>query len=199
MIVKAKIKNKYFDNNVLSVYKTDIFHYYVRNKKGIIQGFLKENFEILPVQYERELKLNRILNKIDTDTNTEKFQYDFDNASVYVNWSGKYPNLCSGTWKIMINSIELPIPEAKIKEHMFTFKKYNSWVFDKNYSESWETYSNGLLYEKWIKVNDWLEYSIKCVADYYNLKYYKSDKLLRTIYDEINQKDWRGGSCGGCI
>lgn len=123
MIVKPKKNNKYFNDDV---YKTDDNHYYIRNEKGIIQGFLKNNFEILPIQYERELKLKRVLNTKLTNIDTEKFQYDFDNASVYVKWSGKYPNLCSGTWTIKIDSIELPIPEAKIKEHMFTFKEYDS-------------------------------------------------------------------------
>ena len=48
-------------------------------------------------------------------------------------------------------------------------------------------------------MSDWLEYSIKCVAEYYRIEYYQSDKLFRKIYNEINKNDWRSGSCGGCI
>jgi len=215
MIVKTKVDirkrgNKSYDEDgeillpfgtKVSVHNEDEGHYYVCTNQGLIQGFSKESFEPLSVVEEREFKLNRILNikKDDVEDEDERFPYDWNNASVTVDWSGKYPCLCSGRWTIYINEMELVLPEGMYGSSMNTAGQYSSWHFDDNYCEEFDHYYDGLEYDEWIKENKWLQYSIECLAKFYSLEYCYSETLLRKIYDEINGEDFRSGSCGGCI
>ena len=214
MIVKTKVflrkrgyKSYENDGEVLlacghkcSVQHEDEHHYYIHNIHGLIQGFSKESFEKLSVVEERENKLKRILDiKPVIVEKVETFPYDWNNAEVTAEWSGKYPCLCSGRWTIYIDKMELVLPELKYGSEMNTCGTYSRWHFDDNYSEVFENYEDGLDYDEWIKENKWLNYCVQCLAEFYSLDYCYSDTLLRNIYEEINNNDWRHGSCGGCI
>jgi hypothetical protein len=133
---------------------------------------------------------------------------------IEVNWTGSYPNLCSGHWIIKINSIELidkaNIPdsyeskyqrEKKYKynsfmtENMETAKEYSRWHFDENNSEVFEYYNDGLKYSDWIKS----EYGNNILTLLGNNSIYLSEEDLENLYNKIKEKDWRSSSCGGCI
>ena len=102
-------------------------------------------------------------------------------------WTGKYPCLCYGEWKLYRDGVQLKLPEKIRKKHMNTLNVYNDWHFNADYDVHWETYMDGLDYEDWICANkDWLQYiSEPC--------YYKE------IYEAFQKQDWREHSCGGCI
>ena len=55
-----------------------------------------------------------------------------------VDWTGSYPNLCSGKWIIKIDEKQISIPSALINSSMGTFKSYETWYFDEDWSEIFE-------------------------------------------------------------
>ena len=109
---------------------------------------------------------------------------------IVAEWTGRYPNLCSGTWKLYLDGKDISnkIPEHLRTSEMNTYNTYRSWSFTKDWDENWRAYTNGLQKDEWIKENkEWLdnistEYSIQS-----------------QIFDAINAQDWRHNSCGGCI
>ena len=50
---------------------------------------------------------------------------------VEANWSGGYPNLCSGKWTLFIDGKDMSdkIPKDLINEPMYTNGIYPSWQF----------------------------------------------------------------------
>ena len=114
---------------------------------------------------------------------------------IKVKWTGEYPCLCHGQWEIEINNKKIIDKENYIEkedryeyghflcEEMNTKKEYSKWHFDKNYSEEWETYEDGLEYDEWIKTE----------------KKEKLEKILEKNNIKLTKEDWRHGSCGGCI
>lgn len=195
MLVSIKKNSSKLDNKLsYNVYNVDEKHYYIRNVDGVIQGMIKENFTKLSVKQEREFKLNRILNENKIITEKELSLYDFEHAKYHVEWSGSYPNLCSGSWTIMIDQMVFPIPEDKINSSMGTPGDYSLWYFDGNYSEQFDQYySNG------DDNFDWIKYSLECLCEGYSLKINNIEDISNKIYDLISYNDWRSGSCGGCI
>lgn len=105
-------------------------------------------------------------------------------------WTGKYPNLCSGTWKLYKDGEDISdmIPEELRDNEMNTFGDYQRWHFGADYEEIWESYSDGLFEDNWIKENN---YWLNSISTDYSVK--------AEIYNAINACDWRHGSCGGCI
>lgn len=104
-------------------------------------------------------------------------------------WTGKYPNLCSGTWELYKDGKDISnmIPEELRHSEMNTFGTYNDWYFE-DWDVIWNKYTDGLDCSDWIKENDyWLS---KITAD-------KHEK--KAIFDAIQEEDWRYSSCGGCI
>lgn len=51
--------------------------------------------------------------------------------NIFVDWSGKYPNLCGGEWTITIDGLPVNIPELLKHDRMNTFGTYSEWSFDK--------------------------------------------------------------------
>jgi hypothetical protein len=47
-----------------------------------------------------------------------------------VNWTGSYPNLCSGVWETTYNGESVLLPEDKISSDMDTSGTYSSWYFE---------------------------------------------------------------------
>jgi hypothetical protein len=109
---------------------------------------------------------------------------------VVAEWSGAYPNLCAGRWKIIVNGKDVSdkIPDRLICNSMNTYGVYQAWHFNEYYMEEFEYYNDGLDRDDWIKENkEWLNKIT-------------TDKLLQMeIFDAIQSQDFRIGSCGGCI
>lgn len=126
------------------------------------------------------------MNIIESIKNNEQ-TYD-----VFVEWTGEYPCLCSGIWRILINGKALSIPQSLSNEPMRTYGTYEELI---DYAtEEFETYRDGFEYEEWIKENRyWID---KGLLDL-NIK--PSESLYRDLYEKINEEDWRYNSCGGCI
>jgi hypothetical protein len=112
-----------------------------------------------------------------------------------VTWTGGYPTLCFGKWKIIIDGIELTGIET---ENFNTFGTYDTWHFE-NWDAVWETYQDGLHFDSW--------YTSLISEDINGLKSslirhgfdIKNEDFIHDLYDEIASKDWRHNSCGGCI
>jgi hypothetical protein len=112
-----------------------------------------------------------------------------------VSWSGSYPNLCSGSWTIKVDGVNLPIPNQLIRNHMNTRKTYQTWHFE-DWSEVFEDYEDGDEFGSWLANNaSWLEIAF--------IKIGKKEKVtlldLENLYDMIKEHDWRHNSCGGCV
>lgn len=105
---------------------------------------------------------------------------------VEVNWSGKDYSLCHGEWQLLIDGVDYTstIPKEKRNSPMNILNVYGQWGFDENWNVSWEWYSNGLGLEDWVKENPWVR-ELPAPAE--------------EIYQAFKEKDWRHGSCGGCI
>ena len=102
-------------------------------------------------------------------------------------WTGEYPNLCYGEWKLYVNGkisdIEIPFQYHPAN----TLNSYSKWGFDDQWSEYWESYIDGMDCIDWCK-----KYS-----DYLTQIAPESD--WPTIFEAFQENDWRHGQCGGCI
>lgn len=109
---------------------------------------------------------------------------------VKTNWSGNSTCLYYGEWTLEVNGIDVTdkIPEYLREKPMNTYRTYQSWYFDEEYSEVFEDYTDGLKIDDWIAENkEWLD---KISTDI---------NIQREIFNAINEQDFRPGSCGGCI
>lgn len=126
-------------------------------------------------------------------------------------WTGSYPNLCSGSWILYKDGVEIPLTESfpfgedwvseeEAKEEFEdgkagflyftpadTFGTYSTWHFE-DWMEVFEDYEDGLLVDAWIKeYKDWL------------MEIDPSGNDWKDIYAAFCENDWRHNSCGGCI
>jgi hypothetical protein len=109
---------------------------------------------------------------------------------VVAKWSGSYPCLCYGKWKLVVNGVDVSnkIPKELREDSMNTYGTYQSWHFNEDYGEEFEDYDDGLDCEDWIKENkEWLN---EITTD---------ESLQKEIFYAIQSQDFRSGSCGGCI
>ena len=117
-------------------------------------------------------------------------------------WTGEYPSLCAGEWKLYrkyedylddgtkvidYDNISNLIPENFKYEPMYTHGVYFIWHFDSDYNEHFKEYADGLDFEEWCKDNETWIHLICDPEDY------------RELYEAFNEHDWRYESCGGCI
>lgn len=117
-------------------------------------------------------------------------------------WTGGYPSLCVGEWKLYrkyediledgskdegYDDISNLIPEDLKHEPMCTLGVYSSWYFDSDYIEQFEDYTDGMDFEEWCKENKLWIHLICDPKDY------------KSLYEAFNEHDWRYKSCGGCI
>ena len=100
-------------------------------------------------------------------------------------WTGSYPCLCSGEWRITINGIDWSnaIPVDKRYAPMDTAGTYQEWHFE-DWEEVFEDYEDGLEFDEWIAENEWA-LALPCAP--------------QDLFYEIQAQDWRHNSCGGCI
>lgn len=104
-------------------------------------------------------------------------------------WSGEYPCLCFGEWKLTVNGEDVSdkIPEELRYCSMNTYGVYQNWHFE-DWLEVFDDYEDGLDCDDWVEENkEWLN-SITI-----------SLEVQKEIYYAINRQDFRSGSCGGCI
>lgn len=108
---------------------------------------------------------------------------------VEANWSGSYPCLCFGEWTLKVDgkNVSKKIPDDLRESSMNTYGTYQSWHFE-DWMEVFEDYEDGLDCEEWIKEND--EWLSEITTDY---------SIKEQIFIAIQSKDFRHGSCGGCI
>lgn len=109
---------------------------------------------------------------------------------VVAEWTGRFPNLCHGEWKLYVDGSDVSscIPTSSKDKPMNTLKEYRSWHFDKKIGVVFDYYVDGIDCEDWIVENDWW---LDRITEYV--------KIHREIFHAINECDWRYGSCGGCI
>lgn len=104
-----------------------------------------------------------------------------------VEWSGAYPNLCTGTWTLFKNGEKVDTVIPFQHEPADTFGNYSHWYFDQDYFEQNEWYEDGLSESEWCEeYADWL----KTIAP---------EDEWGFIYDAFSLSDWRYGSCMGCV
>lgn len=105
-------------------------------------------------------------------------------------WTGSYPNLCSGVWHLYKDDVEVYNPfkdEDGYGVPADTYGMYSGWYFDGNYMEMFYDYEDGLSEKAWIDEHkEWLSN----IAD---------EEEWFDIYYAFQANDWRYGSCGGCI
>lgn len=109
---------------------------------------------------------------------------------VEAEWTGSYPNLCSGQWILKVNNKDVShlIPNDLRTSSMDTYGEYGTWYFTSDWDIGWNYYKDGLNCENWIEDNkSWLD---KISTDL---------SVQRDIYYKISSEDFRCGSCGGCI
>ena len=110
------------------------------------------------------------------------------NRPVTAEWTGCYPNLCSGEWIITIGNEKVELPDEVRTSPMWTHGTHNTWTFGKDWEEVWSQYEDGLDFEPWLHENNsWLS------------RLSLSSEEERALYDAISKEDWRHNSCGGCI
>ena len=128
---------------------------------------------------------------------------------ITVEWTGAYPNLCSGEWLIRINGKLIedgkdydPYDKRKmmtpygsvLRESMNTAGTYQSWHFE-DWSEVFEDYESGYAFKQWEET----EIAKKLFTLIEKNKIILSGKEKEILFEALQDNDWRSGSCGGCI
>lgn len=101
-------------------------------------------------------------------------------------WTGHYPTLCMGEWKLYKDGQEVKLPKNIRDTHMNTLGTYTMWSFD-GYKEEWYENEEGLDFDKWVLTNKYWLQNICEPCDY------------KEVYEAFREQDWRYCSCGGCI
>lgn len=119
--------------------------------------------------------------------------------NITVEWTGKYPNLCNGRWIIIIDGQEVKCDkdnyDSILGEEMNTYGNYRRWNFSEDWDVEWNTHTDGEKYKSWIKLDSTKEL-LKLIED--NCIYLE-EQDIENLYNKLNEKDWRSGSCGGCV
>jgi hypothetical protein len=103
-------------------------------------------------------------------------------------WTAKGNNLCLGHWEIHHLGQLLKLDDVRREKDMSSFGIF-SYIFPDD-----EDYAEGLPESDWILENTgWL-------ADLFAEHGIQFDEAhMRWFYQAINPRDWRCGSCGGCL
>lgn len=115
--------------------------------------------------------------------------------NISVDWTGSYPSLCFGEWKIFIDGIQLTGIE---KEDFQTDGSYATWGFTGDWDVDWDSYEDGLNEYEWTE--KLLSEDINGLkASLIRHGFELSESLISKLYWAIADHDWRSSSCGGCI
>lgn len=108
--------------------------------------------------------------------------------NITAEWTGCFPCLCFGEWIIRIDGQPVELPEDVRTSPMHTYGSYDSWSFNDDWSEQWDSYEDGLTFKPWLAENErWVS------------ELGLSSEEEHDLFDAISAVDWRHGSCGGCI
>lgn len=106
-------------------------------------------------------------------------------------WTGKYPYLCCGKWKLFVDEKDMSdiIPEDMKYEPMMTRGTYKRYHLDDDWiKEECDEYEDGYYCNDWISENyDWIS------------KITTNRTTLADVYLAFKTKDWRYDLCGGCL
>ena len=104
-------------------------------------------------------------------------------------WTGGYPSLCSGVWKLYVDEKDNSnlIPKCLRNYPMDTSGVYQAWHLE-DWEEMWESYEDGFECDDWIKEND---FWINKIADCYDEK--------MALFRAFQSQDFSTCSCGVCI
>ena len=107
---------------------------------------------------------------------------------IKVEWTGGYPCLCCGEWKLIIDGKDMSLTIPFQNEDAGTYGEYSWWQFNKNYDEEWNSYEDGLNCSEWLSA----------LAAWITELGLNEDEA-RLLFEKFQECDWRHGSCGGCI
>jgi len=103
-------------------------------------------------------------------------------------WTQTGNNLCLGEWEIHYLGRPLQLDAARRDEDMGTYGNF-SYIFPDD-----EEFAEGLPEDEWILENaEWLGELFAA----HDIPI--DEEHLRWFYRAVNPKDWRCGSCGGCL
>ena len=124
-------------------------------------------------------------------TGATDMRKEHEMATYEAEWTGRYPNLCMGEWKLWKdgNDVSYLIP-ADLRHSalgMNTAGTYPAWTFDEDWNDNWWSYEDGMDEEAWCQANhEWLQ-DIGARDEWGD------------IFQEFQKYDFRQGCCGGCI
>lgn len=102
-------------------------------------------------------------------------------------WSGGFPNLCSGTWTLYKDGEEMATKIPFQHDEAGTYGEHWRWSFGPDWSEEWESYKDGANPDEW------------CHEHAGWLATLAPESEWNAIYEAFKEEDWRHGECGGCI
>ena len=98
-------------------------------------------------------------------------------------WTGSYPSLCIGEWKLYRRHNEY-LDDGTID---IWYDDISNLIPEDLKHEPIEDYTDGMNFKEWCKENEsW----IHLICD---------PKDYKSLYEAFNEHDWRYESCGGCI
>jgi len=113
---------------------------------------------------------------------------------IQIEYTGVYPNLCSGEWIVTVNDKKINIGDQSQGEKD-TYISYSTWHFE-GWIDVWDDHEDGLEFSEWCQSETGqtiLGFIQKEIDN--DLTY--DEKI--DIYGQIQDQDYRTGSCGGCI
>lgn len=113
----------------------------------------------------------------------------------HIDYTGAFPNKCSGNWTIIINNKEIELIDSLKSSPMNTAGVYTRWSFGGDYEEIWEDYKDGLEFGEWIQSEKFKDLK----ESFFNSDVELQLTEWREIYKALQEHDWRHDSCGGCI
>lgn len=105
-------------------------------------------------------------------------------------WTGSYPNLCSGVWKLYVDGKDKSdlIPEDLRNYPMDTAGMYQTWHFE-DWQEVFEDCEDGLECDDWIKENDsWISGIADCYDEKWHcLKHFKPKIFAHVVAVDVSK------------
>ncbi|MEN6587741.1 MAG: hypothetical protein ABFE02_17005 [Sulfuricella sp.] len=103
-------------------------------------------------------------------------------------WSATGNNLCLGQWEIHYQGHLVELDAARRDKDMGTFGVF-SYIFPDD-----EELAEGL------REDDWILENVEWLTELFIAHDIPVDEAhMHWFYQAVNPKDWRCGSCGGCI
>lgn len=151
-------------------------------------------------EFKDKLNVFALLRRKQQNLSEEFIRRIFKLRKITVEWTGSYPTLCSGKWIITIDGKEIiNKSNSKIfKNSMNTARMYtSSWYIPEKGrgAKCFESSNYGLFHPLWRK-SELCENLLKAFQE--NDITLTEDEI-ELLWQELSKKDFRLGSCGGCI